>query len=371
MAGGIAHDFNNVLTAILGYSDLILSSEECTSSLRGDIGEIKTAALRASALTRQILAFSRRQALQPEVLSLNNTLASIERLLARTLGEDISLVTLLHTELGLVEVDAHQFEQVLFNLALNARDAMPTGGKLTVETANVEVDEDYCRSHAGIEPGGYVMLAVSDTGVGMDEETKSHVFEHFFTTKEPGRGTGLGLATVYGIVKQSGGGVFVSSDLGKGTTFKIYLPRIDKPGVKRIVAARTSPSVAGGETILVVEDEAAVRNLVGRILGRLGYTILAAASGDEGLAVLETADPPVDLLLTDVVLPGSLQWNELSQAALALHPHLPVLYMSGYTRAIVHSGRLDEGVNYIEKPFTPEGLANRVRQVLDSLTSTQ
>ena len=367
LAGGIAHDFNNLLTAILGYSNLILASGEgIGESQRGDVEEIKAAADRASALTRQILAFSRRQALHPERVSLNEIVAGTERLLARTLGEHIDLVTLLDPEPGLVEVDRHQFEQVLLNLALNARDAMPSGGRLTLETANVELDGDYCRIHMGTKPGAYVMLAVSDTGTGMDEETKSRVFEPFFTTKEPGKGTGLGLATLYGTVKQSGGGVFVYSELGKGTTFKVYLPRVSEPAKKHAAAASAPDSLSGCETILVVEDEVAVQELVKRALRGLGYTILAAGSGDEGLALLEGADSPVDLLLTDVVLPGSLQGNELAQTALALHPHLPVLYMSGYARdAIVHSGRLDGGVNYIEKPFAPDGLAHRVREVLD------
>ena len=243
LAGGIAHDFNNLLTAIIGYSDLILcSSEDIGDSVRGDVEEIKAAADRASALTRQILAFSRRQALQPEVVSLNEIVAGTERLLRRTLGEDIDLVTLLRPELGLVEVDASQFEQVLMNLALNSRDAMPNGGKLTIETANVELSDEYCRSHLGTTAGPYVMLAVSDTGVGMDEETRSRVFEPFFTTKEPGRGTGLGLSTVYGTVKQSGGNVFVYSEPGKGTTIKVYLPRVDQPKKRRSTTVRARPA---------------------------------------------------------------------------------------------------------------------------------
>jgi two-component system cell cycle sensor histidine kinase/response regulator CckA len=367
LAGGIAHDFNNLLTAIVGYSDLILSSSEGVGdSLRGDVEEIKAAADRASALTRQILAFSRRQALQPEVVSMNEIVGGTERLLCRTLGEDIDLVTLLRPELGLVEVDASQFEQMIMNLALNSRDAMPNGGKLTIETANVELSDEYCHSHAGTTVGPHVMLAVSDTGVGMDEETRSRVFEPFFTTKEPGKGTGLGLSTVYGTVKQSGGNIFVYSEPGKGTTVKVYLPRVDQPKKKRLATVRAPGSMTGDETILVVEDERAVRDLTARILKRLGYEVIDTANGDDALAMLGDCDRSVDMLLTDVVLPGTMQGNEVAEAVRLLYPRLPVLYMSGYTRdAIVHAGRLDEGVNYLEKPFTPDGLARRVREVLD------
>ncbi len=373
LAGGIAHDFNNVLTSIIGYSDLVLASEECAdSSLRDDVREIKAAAERASALTRQILAFSRRQALRPEVLSLNDVLESMERLLRRTLGEDIDLVSFLDLDLGLVEVDANQLGQVLVNLALNARDAMRMGGRLTLETANVELSQEDSRDLPGLIPGRYVMLAVSDTGVGMDEGTRSHVFEPFFTTKEPGKGTGLGLATVYGVVKQSGGCVFVRSELGQGATFKVYLPRVEKPAKQREGIANSPDSVVGHETILVVEDEAAVRELVRRVLERLGYTVLTVGTGDGALIFLEETKAPVELLLTDVVLPGTLQGNELARAAGVLRPSLPVLYMSGYTRdTIVHSGRLDEGVNYLEKPFTADQLARRVREVLDSHLSSR
>ena len=372
LAGGIAHDFNNLLTAITGYSELILGSSECAAGLfRDDVNEIKAAAERAAGLTRQILAFSRRQALQPEVLSLNEVVSGTDRLLTRTLGEDINLVTLLRPDLGLTEVDASQMGQVLMNLALNARDAMPHGGKLTVETVNVELDEKYCRSHPGTVPGPYVMLAVSDTGSGMDEVTRSRAFEPFFTTKDPGKGTGLGLSTVYGTVKQSGGSIFVYSEPGTGTTFEIYLPRVDDRSKKRWTPAGKSSTAGGHETILVVEDESGVRELVKRILKGLGYVVIDAGDGDEALTCLEKGGHTIDLLLTDVVLPGSLQGNELAQTMSILHPHVPVLYMSGYTRdAIVHAGRLDPGVNYIEKPFSPDKLAGRVRQVLDAAMST-
>ena len=367
LAGGIAHDFNNLLTTIIGYSDLMLAPDaDALGSPRADVQEIRKAAERASALTRQILAFSRRQTLRPEVLSINAEVENMGRMLRRTLGEDIDLVTHLHPDLGLVKVDEAQLGQVLMNLALNARDAMPGGGRLTLETTNVDLGSEYCQVHPETAPGPFVMLAVSDTGVGMDEEAKSRAFEPFYTTKEPGKGTGLGLATVYGVVKQSGGNIFVYSEPGKGTTFKIYLPRVDGGERGRSRKRPAAGSLAGKETILVVEDEAAVCGLIERILRELGYRVLTSPSGDQALSRLREEDSSIDLLLTDMVLPGGLQGNELSDAARVRWPNLPVIHMSGYTRnAVVHSGGLDGGVNYLEKPFTPEGLARRVREVLD------
>jgi len=368
LAGGIAHDFNNLLTAIIGYSDLALSSSQGQDeTLRPDLEEIKHAADRASALTRQILAFSRRQALHPMVVSLNDVLAGMEPLLHRTLGEDVELVTLLHPDLSNTELDVHQFEQVIMNLALNARDAMPAGGRLTLETGNVELDEEYCRSHADMKPGSYVMMSASDTGVGMDQVTASRVFEPFYTTKAPGQGTGLGLSTVYGIVRQSGGGISVDSEPDRGTSFKVYVPRVGAPVSLAEMSTDTTASFQGEETVLVVEDEEALRNLVARVLVGLGYHVLRAASGSEAIELLSESACPVDLLLTDVILPGGMQGNDLAHSLLASRPDLPVLYMSGYTRnTIVHAGRLDTGVNYLEKPFTPVALAAMVRQVLDS-----
>ena len=284
LAGGIAHDFNNVLTAIIGYSQLILASDEpLTSTQRGDVEEIKASAERASALTRQILAFSRRQALQPHVLCLNEIVADTERLIRRTLGENIELLTLLAPDLDLVEIDRNQFEQVLVNMALNARDAMPNGGRLTLETENIELDEDFCGAYPGAVPGPHVALTIRDSGIGMSEETRSRVFEPFFTTKEPGNGTGLGLATVYGVVSQSGGTISVDSRLGSGTVFRIYLPRVEKTAETRAVSRGAVPLPFGPETILVVEDEEGVRNLVTRVLGELGYSVLSAGSGVEAL----------------------------------------------------------------------------------------
>ena len=370
LAGGIAHDFNNLLTAIIGYSELVLGSDVTDADAwRKDVGEIRSAADQASNLTRQILAFSRRQALRPEVLSLNDTVKGTERILRRTLGERVELFTLLQPELGLVEVDGSQLEQVLMNLAVNARDAMPDGGRLIIETANVELDYQTCRQLEGAEPGPHVMLAVSDNGTGMDEETREHAFEPFFTTKEPGRGTGLGLSTVYGIVKQSGGCLGVYSEPGKGTTFKIYLPRVHRP-LTRHAAPVPAPAPAtthtGHEAILLVEDEAAVRVLAKRALEDFGYKVEAAANGDEAMGLLEDRGRVFDLLLTDVILPGSMQGNELAQAACELRPDLRVLYMSGYAReSFAHAGRLEEGVDYLPKPFTPEDLGRRVRGVLD------
>ncbi len=368
LAGGMAHDFNNLLTAIIGYSDLVLASKEgLGETLRSDVLEIKHAAERASSLTRQILAFSRRQALQPTVVSLNDVVRGLEPLLQRTLGEDIDLVTLADPVLATCEVDVNQFEQVVMNLALNARDAMPAGGQLTIETANVDLDQQYCRNHADAQPGQYVMVSVSDTGVGMDAHTKSRIFEPFFTTKPPGEGTGLGLSSVYGIVKQSGGSINVYSEPGLGTTFKVYLARASQPPPLAEPSASATPLSCGEETILVVEDEESLRSLVARILGELGYTVLRAATAIEAMEIMKATDNPVDLLLTDVVLPGGMQGSDLARSLVKSWPDLPVIYMSGYTRdAIVHAGRLDEGVNYLEKPFTPDALAAKVREVLAS-----
>jgi len=367
LAGGIAHDFNNLLTAILGYSDLLLARQDILdSAARTDVEEIKHAAERAGALTKQILAFSRQQALRPEVVSLNEVLTGMEPLLRRTLGEDIDLVSLQHPDLGSAEIDLHQFEQVLMNLAVNARDAMCSGGQLTLETANVELDEEYCRTHPEATPGSCVMLAVSDTGTGMEEATLEHVFEPFFTTKAPGEGTGLGLATVYGIVKQSRGNIFVYSEPGRGTSFKIYLPRVDAhQAVEKVLSDQVS--VPGNETVVVVEDEASLRRLVERVLGSAGYEVLSFGSADEAMVALDEGQS-ADLLLTDVVLQG----KDLFDKVKISRPDLPVLFMSGYTRdAIVHAGRLDDGVNFLEKPFTPEALAREVREVLDQVTGKE
>jgi two-component system cell cycle sensor histidine kinase/response regulator CckA len=368
LAGGIAHDFNNLLTAIIGYSDLLLSRQELgDSTAYRDITEIRRAAERAGALTGQILAFSRRQTLQPTVVSLNDVLADMEPLLRHALGEDIELASDLHPALYHTEVDVHQFEQVLMNLVINARDAMTSGGRLTIATANTVLDEEYCRIHPWAVPGSYVMLSVSDTGVGMDEATLARMFEPFFTTKEKGKGTGLGLSTVYGIVKQSGGSISVESQPGSGSTFTIYLPPTKASMQPESPPTPGAASNRGNETILVVEDEAALRSLISRALGSLGYTTHVVGTADEALSQLKDAGRPLDLMLTDMVLPGVLQGHDLAAQAKVLRPDMPVVYMSGYASdSILPGGRIDPGINYLEKPFGPADLGRRLREVLDA-----
>ncbi len=366
LAGGIAHDFNNLLTAILGYSEMILARESGSlDELRPEIEEIRHAGQRASALTKQILAFSRRQALRPEVVSLNDVIAGMEPLLRRTIGEDVEVRVLVHPGRTLVEVDPNQFEQVVMNLVVNARDAMSPGGRLTLETVETELDEEYCRTHLDATPGSYVMLSVSDTGVGIDQADLRRIFEPFFTTKALGEGTGMGLATVYGIVKQSRGSVAVRSEKGKGTTLEVYLPRAPRSSDPAPAPAPAVRSVLLTETVVVVEDEPALQVLTGRILGAAGYTTRSFGSAAEALAFIEEGEVPVGLLITDVMLPGALQGHDLAKAVLASRPDLPVLFISGYSRdALVHAGRLAEGVNLLEKPFTPDTLTATVRAVL-------
>lgn len=375
LAGGIAHDFNNLLTAIVGYCELILASGEGVSEpVRADVEEIKAAADRATALTRRILLFSRRQPLESKVVGLNDVVADVERLLNRTLGEHVELATILHPDAGRVEVDVVQFEQAITNLAVNARDAMPHGGRLTIETGLMEIDEEFCALRPGMLPGMHAVLAVSDTGEGMDEETKTRAFEPFFTTKEAGKGTGLGMTSVYGTVKQSGGGVFIYSERGYGTTVKVYLPQLvdarNAPGSGMsplpAAAAYTAVAPRHSETVLVVEDEQGIRHLVKRVLAARGYQVLQAANADDAVPILEDDAQQIDMLLTDVILPGSLQGGDLAKRALALRPSLTILYMSGYTRdTVLQAGRLQAGMHYLEKPFTPQALSRRVREVLD------
>ncbi|MHB0980792.1 MAG: ATP-binding protein [Thermoleophilia bacterium] len=371
LAGGVAHDFNNVLTAIVGHADLLRDGLDPDAPSQEDVAEIRKAADRAAALTRQLLAFSRRQAMQPHVFDLNEVSDSMAGLLQRLIGEDIDLVFRHKPALGPVEADPGQIEQVIMNLVINARDAMPAGGKITIETANVEFDEAYVSTHLSADPGPHVMLAVTDTGTGIAEETLPHIFEPFFTTKEQGKGTGLGLSTVYGIVKQSGGNIWVYSEPGQGTTFKIYLPRTDK-AVDWALADRRPRGPAGvgqgNECILVVEDEPAVRSLTARVLRKGGYRVLEAGSSEEGLAAAAEHQGAIDLLLTDLILPG-MNGRQLAEK-LAQRRQAPaaVLYMSGYTKnAIVHGGRLDEGIDFLEKPFAPEALLRKIREVLDKL----
>jgi PAS domain S-box-containing protein len=367
LAGGVAHDFNNLLTIINGYAELMLSQFSSDHPARSQAEEIKKAGERAAALTRQLLAFGRRQVLAPQILDLNDIVGGVEKMLRRLIGEDIDLVFIPKEPLGAVKADPGQIEQVLMNLAVNSRDAMPKGGKLTIETAEIELDEAYCRSHAHVAPGPHVMLAVSDTGVGMDKETQARIFEPFFTTKEKGKGTGLGLATVYGIVKQSGGHIWLYSEPGRGTTFKIYLPRVQETVGKPVSPAEGTASGAGSETILVVEDEEALRVMACDILRSKGYRILQAKDGQEALSTLQSSQGPIQLLLTDVVMPG-MSGKELVDSSRALHREMQVLYMSGYTdNSVVHHGVLDPGTEFLQKPFTPDALLRKVRKVLDSV----
>jgi len=366
LAGGIAHDFNNLLTAILGYAELAARRLRPEDPSRLELSEVETAARRAAELTRQLLAFSRKQVLELRVIDLNRIVSDTSRMLRRLIGEDVELVMSLKERLGSVKADTGQIEQVLVNLAVNARDAMPNGGKLTIETSEVELDEAYSVFHFDVPPGRYVQLAVSDTGAGMDAKTLSHVFEPFFTTKEAGKGTGLGLSMVYGVVKQSGGHVTVYSEPGLGTTFKIYLPRVEEaPETNRRPPARTVPA-RGAETVLVVEDEEVIRRLICRALEAQGYTALSAPGAREALLLLEKHAGEIHLLITDVVMPGA-SGKELARSAAALRPSTKVLFISGYTdNVIVHHGVLDAGTAFLQKPFTPRSLVEKVREVLDA-----
>ncbi len=362
LAGGVAHDFNNLLTVINGYSDLAFQKLSEGDPLRVEIDQIRMAGARAADLTQQLLVFSRKQVIQPRPLDLNKVVAESEKMLQRLLGEDIELKTNLSPSLGLViAADLGQMHQVLMNLVVNARDAMPDGGKLLLETANVEIDSSYVQEHSEATPGTFVLLAVTDSGTGMDEETSKHVFEPFFTTKGPSEGSGLGLATVYGIVKQSRGWIGIYSEPGKGTAFKIYLPRITADLGTQADAEYQRGNLAGSETVLVVEDQDEVRGLATKVLRDYGYNVLEAADGAKALALVEGQPGSIDLLLTDVVLNG----RELAERLRTLLPAVKVLYTSGYTRNVIeHRGVLDRDVAYIAKPYSPDGLAGKVREVL-------
>ncbi|MDO8679140.1 MAG: response regulator, partial [Acidobacteriota bacterium] len=367
LASGIAHDFNNLLTVINGMSELLLAQVSTDHLMHADVQEILHAGERAATLTRQLLAFSRQQILAPRVLNFKTVVAGMESLLRRLLGEDIDLMVVPTPAVGNVKADLGQFEQVIANLAVNARDAMPQGGELTIEMQNVTIDEDDVPEHGVVmpPPGSYVLLAVSDSGVGMDETTRARIFEPFFTTKGPGKGTGLGLSTVYGIVKQSHGFIWVYSEVGLGTSFKIYLPQVteaagtDRPGP-------TVVSSSGTETILLVEDNDGLRKLATRLLKPAGYTVLGARTGEEALLVLARHDAPVHLLLTDVVMPG-MNGRDLAERLAQTHPEMKVLYMSGYTSdTMVRHGVLEAKVPFLNKPFTTAALLRKVREVLDS-----
>jgi two-component system cell cycle sensor histidine kinase/response regulator CckA len=366
LAGGVAHDFNNLLTAILGYSNLLLSGLSEDSPLRPDIGGIKQAGERAATLTRQLLAFSRQQVLQPELLNLNIVVANMSHMLNRLIGEDIELITIHGTESAWVKADPGQIEQVIINLIVNARDAMPQGGKLIIETTNVELDEAYTCYHAEVKPGPYVLLAISDTGQGMDAETQARIFDPFFTTKERGKGTGLGLATVHGIVNQSGGHIWVYSELGQGATFKIYLPQVEAPVRLAMPRQISVKPRSGSETILLVEDGDAVREMVLQALRRDGYRVMEANSGVQACQVAAAHQGHIDLLLTDVVMPGGMSGPQLAANLAALRPNMKVIYMSGYTdNAIIQHGVLEAGIIFLEKPFSLETLTRKIRQALD------
>lgn len=366
LAGGVAHDFNNLLTAITGYTDLLLKKTVTDEPVHRRLKEIQKAADRAAALIQQLLAFSRKQILQPRLLNLNDVITEVEKMLHRLIGEDIELSTVLEPELCHVKADPVQMEQVILNLAVNARDAMPEGGRLIIETANVQLDDAYALTHINVKTGPYVMMAVSDTGIGMDRETQSRIFEPFFTTKKKGEGTGLGLATIYGIVTQSGGNIDVSSEPARGTTFRIYFPPAEKVAGSTKSKAAVKKGMGGSETIVVVEDEDMVRDLIREVLEEKGYTVLEASRAQEALGICRQYPSSISLLITDVVMPGGMSGRNLAKTLAKSRPEIRVLYISGYTdNAIVHHGVLDGEVAFLKKPFTPDGLAHKVREVLD------
>ncbi|HUV50559.1 MAG TPA: PAS domain S-box protein [Anaerolineae bacterium] len=368
LAGGVAHDFNNLLTVIIGYAKLALMDVIKDESLREKIEEIKKAGDRAASLTRQLLAFSRKQIITPRVLDLNELLTGIEKMLGRLIGEDVELLTILEPALWQVEVDPGQMEQVIMNMTINAKDAISHGGRLTIETANTDLDENHFHKHGieGEKSGHYVMLAVSDTGIGMDKENREHIFEPFFTTKEVGKGTGLGLSTVYGIVKQNNGFIWVYSEPGQGSTFKIYLPRTEGDADSEEKQQLPVIELDGSETILIVEDDDGLRKFTQEVLLLHGYKVLDAENGEDALRVSEAHEGPIHLMITDVVMP-KMGGKELSEKLQLFYPRMKVVYMSGYTdNAIVEHGVLAPGLNFLQKPFTPESLARKVRQVLDA-----
>ena len=365
LSGGVSHDFNNILTVILGHTEVLRQMLQPSSEEREHLQSIEEASRRASALTRQLLAFSRKQVLQPKVFNLNSLIVDLDKMLRRLISEDIELETVTDPKLGATRADPGQVEQVVMNLVVNARDAMKNGGRITIETANVTLDEEYVRSHSGARSGPHVMLAVSDTGEGISPENLPLIFEPFFTTKEVGKGTGLGLSTVYGIVKQSGGTVWVYSQPGRGTTFKIYLPRVDEP--ESVVAEKVQPRItAGTETVLLVEDEPALRDLIKYALTGNGFTVLDVPSPAEAIALSRKHSGSMHLLLTDVIMPG-MYGPALARQVQKERPDIKVLYMSGYaTNLIMHDGEVEPGTNFLEKPFHPRTLLTKVREVLDN-----
>jgi two-component system, cell cycle sensor histidine kinase and response regulator CckA len=371
LAGGIAHDFNNLLTIIMGYSEILLGSSRIDEDEKRKILELKKAGERAALLTRQLLAFSRRQVMAPRVLDLNVVVGNLRKMIGRLIGEDVELVTIPHAPLNMVKADPGQVEQIIMNLVVNARDAMPHGGKLTIETANIEFGEEYSRSHLPCLPGHYVMIAVSDTGDGMDLETQKHIFEPFFTTKETGKGTGLGLATVYGIVKQSGGFIWVYSEPGVGSVFKVYFPRVMEQ-MELLPEAQQEPGrFQGTETILVAEDEAALRKLICETLTMHGYKVLQAADGKEAARRSERYRGPIHLLIADVVMPR-ISGRELAERITSSRPETGVLYISGYTDdAIIQHGVIPPNTSFLQKPFSPASLARKVWLILNKNSSAK
>jgi two-component system cell cycle sensor histidine kinase/response regulator CckA len=366
LAGGIAHDFNNLLSVIIGYSEILLDGTHLDTKMHSQCEEIKKAGDRAASLTRQLLAFSRQQILAPKVLNLNTVVLETGKMLKRLIGEDIEFRTTLDPTLGSVKADPGQIEQVIMNLVVNARDAIPEGGKIVIETSNAELDDKYAIRHPPSIAGRYALLAVSDTGIGMDEETRSHIFEPFFTTKELGKGTGLGLSTVYGIVKQSGGFIWVYSEIGHGTIFKVYLPRVDE-AVQQSQPCESAPELfRGTETIFLVEDEESVRTLTRTLLEEAGYTVIEASNGIQALEAAGSYSRPIHLLLTDVVMPG-MNGPTLADSMLVTHPKMKALCTSGYTSTFANfSGLVDRGVRLLQKPFSRDMLLRKVREVIDS-----
>jgi len=370
LAGGIAHDFNNLLTIIKGYAELALNRTMAQLELHADIERIADASERATTLVRQLLAFSRKQVLQPKILDLNDIVLGLDNLLRRLMSEDIGMQTLVGKDVGAVKADPGQIEQVIMNLVVNARDAMPNGGRLVIETSNADLDDAYAREHATVKPGQYVMLAVSDTGVGMDADTLAHIFEPFYTTKASGKGTGLGLSTVYGIVKQSGGYIWVYSEPGRGSSFKVYLPRVGGPAETSSQSKKDTRARRGTETILLVEDEPAVRELTRLVLTAQGYSVVEALHPEDAERLCENGKGEIHLLLTDLVMPG-VSGHELAKRITARRPKIKVLYMSGYTHNMIASGgMLERGIAFLQKPFTPATLVEKVRDVLDGVHST-
>jgi len=365
LAGGVAHDFNNILTAIIGYSDYLLMKPSLDNSHMSYIEQIKIAAERAASLTDQLLSFSRKQILRPEVINPNTLIADLEKMLSRLIGEDIRVRLVLSGDTGFIRADPGQIEQVIVNLAVNSRDAMPVGGTLTIKTATADFDEDDEEKNPEMGAGSYVMIRMEDTGCGMDGETMEHIFEPFFTTKDVGKGTGLGLSTVYGIIKQSGGYIYAESTIGRGTSFTIYLPRVEPEEKGSVLSTAEDSSVFGSETVLLVEDEAAVRNMIGTVLREYGYRVFEAENGNEALRIYDKEKKTIDLIITDVVMPG-MSGREVIQKIERGRSGVRVLYISGYSDdSVVRHGIQEDGVHFLQKPFTPSELSSKVRQILD------